>query len=254
MTVQAGSRGHSPDPASTPHLLVAVKTHRATSAEDAEIWRGGADVAPTLTAKKRDYHDGQTQMLAFTCKDFGGDAGLVAPTLRGMGFTESHANGGGQAAVLVDDAVRRFTPLECERLQGEPDNHTQIPWHGRPAEEYPDGPRYRAIGNSWAVPCAAWIGARIARYVYAHSTLTDGLPMPDHTLLPPPHCCVSEFEGRILIHSPDGVVFFESSPDGYDQTNGRPIWLSEASKHLAWQRAVALVDVITKYHNTLGTA
>lgn len=59
--------------------------------------------------------------------------------------------------------VRRLTPRECERLQGFPDDFTRIPWRGKPAEECPDGPRYKAIGNSWAVNCARWIGRRIER-------------------------------------------------------------------------------------------
>lgn len=57
--------------------------------------------------------------------------------------------------------VRRLTPMECERLQGMPDNHTRVPYGGKPAEECPDGPRYKAIGNSMAVPCMAWIGRRL---------------------------------------------------------------------------------------------
>ena len=58
-------------------------------------------------------------------------------------------------------AVRRLTPRECERLQGFPDDHTLIPWRGKPADQCPDGPRYKALGNSMAVPCMAWIGKRI---------------------------------------------------------------------------------------------
>ena len=58
--------------------------------------------------------------------------------------------------------VRRLTPLECERLQGFPDGHTLIAWKGKPAGECPDGPRYKAIGNSMAVPVMRWIGKRIA--------------------------------------------------------------------------------------------
>ena len=58
--------------------------------------------------------------------------------------------------------VRRLTPLECERLQGFPDGHTLIAWKGKPAGECPDGPRYKAIGNSMAVPVMRWIGRRIA--------------------------------------------------------------------------------------------
>lgn len=60
-------------------------------------------------------------------------------------------------------AVRRLTPTECERLQGFPDGYTQIPWRKKPADECPDGPRYKALGNSWAVPVVAWIGERIAK-------------------------------------------------------------------------------------------
>ncbi len=56
--------------------------------------------------------------------------------------------------------VRRLTPVECERLQGFPDGYTNIPWRKSP--EAPDGPRYKALGNSMAVPCMAWIGKRIA--------------------------------------------------------------------------------------------
>ena len=58
-------------------------------------------------------------------------------------------------------AVRRLTPRECERLQGFPDDFTQIPWRRKPADQCPDGPRYKALGNSWAVNCAEWIGERI---------------------------------------------------------------------------------------------
>jgi DNA (cytosine-5)-methyltransferase 1 len=82
-------------------------------------------------------------------------------------------------------AVRRLTPVECERLQGFPDNYTAIPWktaqeakrkgviyesllaergmtlRGPTIEDCPDGPRYKALGNSWAVPVVRWIGKRI---------------------------------------------------------------------------------------------
>jgi DNA (cytosine-5)-methyltransferase 1 len=61
--------------------------------------------------------------------------------------------------LLTSMAVRRLTPVECERLQGFPDGYTNIPW--RKAAESPDGPRYKALGNSWAVPVVAWIGKRI---------------------------------------------------------------------------------------------
>ena len=57
--------------------------------------------------------------------------------------------------------VRRLTPTEAERLMGLPDGYTAIPWRGKPPEQCPDGPRYRALGNSWAVPVARWVGRRI---------------------------------------------------------------------------------------------
>ena len=61
-----------------------------------------------------------------------------------------------------DMVVRRLTPRECERLQGFPDDWTKIPYRGKPADECPDGPRYKAIGNSMAVPVMRFIGERIA--------------------------------------------------------------------------------------------
>jgi DNA (cytosine-5)-methyltransferase 1 len=64
--------------------------------------------------------------------------------------------------ILGDGIVlRRLTPTECERLQGFPDGWTQVPYRGRPAGECPDGPRYKAIGNSMAVPVMRWIGKRM---------------------------------------------------------------------------------------------
>jgi DNA (cytosine-5)-methyltransferase 1 len=68
--------------------------------------------------------------------------------------------GGGSTAsgpkVMQDFRVRRLTPIECERLQGFPDNFTNIPW--RKKDTSPDGPRYKALGNSMAVPVMQWIG------------------------------------------------------------------------------------------------
>ena len=58
-------------------------------------------------------------------------------------------------------AIRRLTPKECERLQGFPDDWTQIPYRNKPADQCPDGPRYKACGNSMAVPVMRWIGERI---------------------------------------------------------------------------------------------
>ena len=88
-------------------------------------------------------------------------------------YGTTHALGcgstGGQASIavavdlpaLTGLAVRRLTPRECERLMGFKDDYTAIPWRGKPADQCPDGLRYKALGNSWAAPVAAWVGARI---------------------------------------------------------------------------------------------
>jgi len=74
-------------------------------------------------------------------------------------------NGGragmGVGAIAHGPTVRRLTPSECERLQGFPDDYTRIPWRGKPADQCPDGPRYRALGNSMAVPVMRWIARQI---------------------------------------------------------------------------------------------
>jgi len=67
-------------------------------------------------------------------------------------------------AVAQSMTVRRLTPREFERLQAFPDDYTLIPWRKKPADQCPDGPRYKALGNSMAVNCMEWIGERIAAY------------------------------------------------------------------------------------------
>lgn len=69
--------------------------------------------------------------------------------------------GGSVPIVSNEYTARKLTPTECERLQGFPDGHTKIPYRGKSAEECPDTPRYKALGNSFAVPVVAWIGRRI---------------------------------------------------------------------------------------------
>lgn len=137
--------------------------------------------------------------IAFDCKASGQNGfgiGEIASTMRAMGHAGSHQNGGGHQAVayvpevaatmvarssrgggqtnspghqadseLVASTmqVRRLTPEECEALQGIPRGYTAIPWRGKPAEQCPDGPRYKALGNSWAVPKFTWLGRRIDR-------------------------------------------------------------------------------------------
>lgn len=80
----------------------------------------------------------------------------VANTLNQFDVGERDTHG-----VVQDLRVRRLTPRECERLQGFPDDWTQVPHRGKPAA---DGPRYKAIGNSMAVPVMRWIGQRICKF------------------------------------------------------------------------------------------
>ena len=93
------------------------------------------------------------QPIGFTRCDHGGDAVVDGtPTMRCGSNYSAHL-----AASMPNMAVRRLTPTECERLQGFPDNYTNI------KDKCPDGPRYKALGNSWAVPVVRWIGERINR-------------------------------------------------------------------------------------------
>jgi len=81
----------------------------------------------------------------------------VAPTL-----TNAMGSGGGHIPLVAPKSViRRLTPVECERLQGFPDDYTQIPWRGKENKDCPNGPRYKALGNSMAVPVIQWLGERI---------------------------------------------------------------------------------------------
>jgi site-specific DNA-cytosine methylase len=114
------------------------------------------DPAPTLT--KGDKH-AVAQPVAY------GIDGEQNASEELIGTLRSHQSGGYEGARVAQPVatvmqVRRLTPVECERLQGFPDNYTNIPW--RKKDEAPDGPRYKALGNSMAVPCMRWIGERIA--------------------------------------------------------------------------------------------
>lgn len=71
------------------------------------------------------------------------------------------ASGGSSRSYVAASTVRRLTPRECERLQGFADDFTAVPYRGKPARECPDGPRYKALGNSMAVNCMRWLGERI---------------------------------------------------------------------------------------------
>jgi DNA (cytosine-5)-methyltransferase 1 len=81
----------------------------------------------------------------------------LSPTVK----VGSGGDNGSPPGVMQAMSVRRLTPVECERLQGFPDDYTRIPWRGKPAEECPDGPRYKALGNSMACNVMRWLGRRI---------------------------------------------------------------------------------------------
>jgi DNA (cytosine-5)-methyltransferase 1 len=110
--------------------------------------------ALAVTYDMKQHHNPQpsqtVQLTTMNCSFVRGDTPLVQPAM----------------------AVRRLTPVECERLQGFPDNWSRISWKGKPEAECPDGPRYKACGNSMAVPCMFWIGSRIAA--------VDSNPSPTH--------------------------------------------------------------------------
>jgi len=115
--------------------------------------------SPTLRANMG---DNQTAVAhAFKIRGGGGDGGKGYLGSDEKTFTISTTQ---DQQLFTNMAVRRLTPVECERLMGMPDNYTQIPWRKKSAEECPDGPRYKACGNSMAVPCMKWIGKRISMF------------------------------------------------------------------------------------------
>ena len=144
------------------------------------------EIAPTLQAHDGDkwgsnqwIDEGNAIVTGAITARFGGnamgapevDAGMYLPVWSSSDQANAeraidmagtlNCNQGQRGGILTTAAmqVRRLTPVECERLQGFPDNYTNIPWRKKP--ESPDGPRYKALGNSMAVPVMAWIGKRI---------------------------------------------------------------------------------------------
>ena len=141
-----------------------ARTGQSISVQDAEqghlMPAMHSEVSPALKARdaKGPSSDGD------------GDGAILVPMMQPIALAENTIgrkpeNGGngdgfteGGPKVMQAMAVRRLTPVECERLQGFPDGYTDIKPKGKPT---PDGPRYKALGNSMAVPCMAWIGERI---------------------------------------------------------------------------------------------
>ena len=131
------------------------------------------DVAPTLNAAFGDKQGLENQHIDGGCGMFVAHAIAIQERAvsenveagpQGAGYSDEGAAYTLEArhhvqAVQSGWAVRRLTPTECERLQGFPDGFTNIPWRGK--DEAPDGPRYKALGNSMACNVMRWIGVRI---------------------------------------------------------------------------------------------
>ncbi|WP_434803525.1 DNA cytosine methyltransferase [Mannheimia pernigra] len=90
---------------------------------------------------------------------------MTPKTAINKSLTLRASQGGEGIGIATSTVVRKLTPIECERLQGFSDDWTKIPYRGKSAEECPDSPRYKAIGNSMAVPCMRWIGLRLNDYL-----------------------------------------------------------------------------------------
>lgn len=100
--------------------------------------------------------------IAFTTR--GRADGLSVESQEDLAYALKNPGAGGRSndrMIATPMAVRRLTPTECERLQGFPDDYTAIPWRNKTSSECPDGPRYKALGNSMAVPVMRWLGNRI---------------------------------------------------------------------------------------------
>ena len=156
----------------SPTLKAATSNNLAAVAQPVAF----RDPCPTLTARMQGSYKGQGSRQGgereFVAQPIAVDTPIIIDraafnqgenaqyeTRIEQGQTMSSLVAKGPHAVQHIMAVRRLTPVECERLQGFPDNFSNIPWKKKP--ESPDGPRYKALGNSMAVPCMRWIGERI---------------------------------------------------------------------------------------------
>lgn len=126
-----------------PAVLIPFDTTQITSATNRSQPKAGDPCHPVVAG-------GHVPAVAFH--------GAQDPDISGDVTHPAGRNGGLETCAMVGSRVRRLTPRECERLQGCPDDWTLVPYRGKPAA---DSPRYKAIGNSMAVPCMRWIGERM---------------------------------------------------------------------------------------------
>lgn len=152
-TLRAGSHTDSHANSGVPPAVTVALRGRAGGAT-AEV---GGEVATALRASS----GGGDKPHVLATMEVAGTMKACAGTSGGWSNSADHA-AAGYMQVDHNLAVRRLTPTECERLQGFPDGHTDVPYRKKPAA---DGPRYKALGNSMAVPVMAWIGRRIANYI-----------------------------------------------------------------------------------------
>ena len=137
------------------------KSKRAQNVDDYETWVEG-DIANTInTFESTDIRATNTvvqpQAIDFRNQSVSDDVTMTLQSKSNGGYSLNYQPGILQPTM----AIRRLTPTECERLQGFPDGWTKIPYRNKPEEVCPDGPRYKACGNSMAVPVMRWIGQRI---------------------------------------------------------------------------------------------
>jgi hypothetical protein len=141
----------------TPLVPVAFAIQERAVSENPDAGPDGMGVregvAYTLEAREN------VQAVAYDLRGREGGAQFEGP--HDTANLRAASGGSSRSYVATRWAVRRLTPTECERLQGFQDGHTAIPWRGKPADQCPDGPRYKALGNSMAVPVMAWIGRRL---------------------------------------------------------------------------------------------
>lgn len=158
------------------HACDVIRESSIAPTPQARMGTGGNQVPLVLSPK---------EIAAFAESSFGGfKEGAISATLKAHGGT---LRGGSETLILSENgndraigagvspplktattpvlaappAVRRLTPEECERLQGFPPGWSKVPYRGKTADQCPDSPRYKAIGNSWAVPVVRWLGKRI---------------------------------------------------------------------------------------------
>jgi len=149
-------------------LRPAVTSHHAQNIVVQHTMPGS--VAPTIGASGPPYSrtgnervEAEALAITFQPGNLRRDDGADPSTTTTTTTTTLKASAGDQTPHMATPmAVRRLTPVETERLQGFPDNWSRISWKAKPEEQCPDGPRYKACGNSMAVPVMRWIGSRIA--------------------------------------------------------------------------------------------